>query len=216
MPKERKMDNQSRNDLVLFSPPSPPINRSKGLQKLGVSEDDVNLAKRLLEQIPACPSDPNKAERILGYASTRLLREKALRLLGATEEEVDAENAKTLGSLGVAGRRRSFSIETTAHSEFLAFTKVIPKSSDILRRRHTHAVHLNREVRQRRNVGKRNMTFTETEVRTLHSQAKESANQMREMRAKISELERRLTLAGTDTPACSDNNGAATPSLITA
>ena len=69
------------------------------LTKLGVSEEDVNLANRLLEQIPACPLDPNKAERILGYASSSLVREKAMRLLGTSEEEVGLENSKMLGSL---------------------------------------------------------------------------------------------------------------------
>ena len=84
-------------------------NRSKGLIKLGVSEADVELAEKLLRLIPRKPSDPNKAERILGYASMRLHREKALRLLGLTEEEIEEENAKVLGSLGTSGRRRSFS-----------------------------------------------------------------------------------------------------------
>jgi len=85
------------------------VGRRKGLLKLGVSEDDVELAEKLLRLIPKTPSDPNKAERILGYASMRLHREKALRLLGMTEEEIEEENAKVLGSLGTSGRRRSFS-----------------------------------------------------------------------------------------------------------
>ena len=85
------------------------VSRSKGLIKLGVSEADVELAEKLIRLIPKTPSDPNKAERILGYASMRLYREKALRLLGLTEEEIEEENAKVLGSLGSSGRRRSFS-----------------------------------------------------------------------------------------------------------
>lgn len=85
------------------------VNRTKGLIKLGVSEADVELAEKLLQLIPRTPFDPNKAERILGYASMRLHREKALRLLGLTEEEIEEENAKVLGSLGSSGRRRSFS-----------------------------------------------------------------------------------------------------------
>lgn len=84
-------------------------NRLKGLTKLGVSEEDVAIAEKLLRLIPRTSSDPNKAERILGYASMRLHREKALRLLGLTEEQIEEENAKSLGALGASGRRRSFS-----------------------------------------------------------------------------------------------------------
>lgn len=81
--------------------------RSHGLKKLGVTEDDVRLAEKLLEQISFCSI--NKAERVLGYAAARMKREKALRLLGASEDEVAVEVPKVLGSLGVAGRRRSYS-----------------------------------------------------------------------------------------------------------
>ena len=84
-------------------------NRSKGLEKLGVCENDVRIAERLLNQIQSCSSsDSSKAERILGYTSSRLCREKALKLLGASEYEVELENSKNLGSLGQSGRRRSF------------------------------------------------------------------------------------------------------------
>ena len=76
-------------------------NRMKGLQKLGVSEDDVRVAEGLIKQISACSNDPNKAERIFGFASSRLTREKALRMLGATEDDVELETAKNLGSLGI-------------------------------------------------------------------------------------------------------------------
>lgn len=85
-------------------------NRSKGLEKLGVCENDVRIAERLLNQIQSCSSSESssKAERILGYTSSRLCREKALKLLGASEYEVELENCKNLGSLGQSGRRRSF------------------------------------------------------------------------------------------------------------
>ena len=84
--------------------------RDKGLQKLGVSENDVRIAERLINQIPLCPSESSsKAERILGYTQKGLGRDKALRLLGASEYEVELENAKNLGSLGFEGRRRSWS-----------------------------------------------------------------------------------------------------------
>ena len=217
------MDNRpSRCDLVLYSPSHPPFSRAKGLRKLGVSEDDVHLATRLLAQIPACPADPNKAERILGYASSRLVRDKALRLLGTTEEEVDAENAKALGSLGVAGRRRSFSFGTTTttatlrgaapHADLLAFARAVPKRTDLLRRRHTYAS--KRDVRHRRGGGRRTVAVPETEIRAFHAQAQESANHIRELRRRITELESKLSLAGTNTPPGSNGDGTRAPSLI--
>ena len=208
------------------------LNRSKGLKKLGVSEDDVNLAGKLLEQIPACPSDPNKAERIFGYASSRLAREKAIRLLGTTEEEVDKDAAKTLGSLGVAGRRRSFSImaQHANHSEMLAFTNAIPKArarasmaatmtmpmrrstgrGSILRRRHTFNT-TKREVRRKGSIDKRTRR-SDSEIRLFHNQAKDSAHEVGALKARIDELEKRL--AGTVVVQSSSDNGTKTPSLI--
>lgn len=91
-------------------------NRSSILKKLGLTEEDVIDSERLLRQIPPPPPSHSsakyeyctKAERLLGYTLLRLSREKALRVLGASEEDVDIENSKTLGSLGRSGRRRSF------------------------------------------------------------------------------------------------------------
>ena len=86
-------------------------NQSKCFEKLGVGTEDVKMAERLLNQIPPCPSDPNnKVEQLMGYARIRLLREKAIRVLGTSETEVELENAKNLGSLGVGGRRRSWAM----------------------------------------------------------------------------------------------------------
>jgi hypothetical protein len=86
--------------------------RIKGLRKLGVSEDDVATAERILSEIPPPPQirlhTSSKVEILLGYSKSRLRREKALKVLGAKEEEVDQENAKALGSLGLSGRRRSY------------------------------------------------------------------------------------------------------------
>ncbi|KAL7447252.1 hypothetical protein ACHAXM_011036 [Skeletonema potamos] len=110
------------------------MTQSKGLQKLGVSENDVKIAERLLNQIPPCPSDTeNKAEQVLGFACSRLYREKAIRILGTSETEIELENAKNLGSLGVGGRRRSWQASdlTLSQSEYC------PYPPHILRRRHT-------------------------------------------------------------------------------
>jgi len=86
--------------------------RAKGLRKLGVSEEDVRTAERILAEIPPPPrihlQTSSKVEVILGYCKSRLKREKALKILGANEEEVDRENSKVLGSLGISGRRRSY------------------------------------------------------------------------------------------------------------
>ena len=78
--------------------------RTHGLRKLGVTEDDVALAEKLLDQITGFPI--NKAERILGFATARMKRDKGIRMLGAKEDEVAVEIPKVLGLLGVAGRRR--------------------------------------------------------------------------------------------------------------
>ena len=57
------------------------------------------------------PCNSTKAERLLGYNERKLKRAKALRLLGATEDDVELECAKNLGSLGQGARRRSFVME---------------------------------------------------------------------------------------------------------
>ena len=49
-----------------------------------------------------------KAEILMGYDKERLNRERALKRLGVSEEQLDIENSKFLGSLGVDGRKRSF------------------------------------------------------------------------------------------------------------
>ena len=72
----------------MSGPQVKPRDRSHGLAKLGVTEGDVQRATKLLEE------------------SFRL-RTKALELLGTSEEEIETELEKNLGSLGIAGRRRS-------------------------------------------------------------------------------------------------------------
>ena len=147
----------------------------KGLQKLGVTEDDVHLAERLLKQIPVCPSDPNKAERIFGYAKSRLEREKAMRLLGATEEEVEIENAKNLGSLGVGARRRSFSvIETPPKPLYKNRKSSFPK-----RPRHSSFDAAVRPYKRKHSA----------ELRRLRQQSMASAMEIDSLRKRIEELE---------------------------
>ncbi|KAL3803085.1 hypothetical protein ACHAWO_010651 [Cyclotella atomus] len=150
-----------------------PKKRIKGLQKLGVSEDDVRLAERLLRQIPTCPNDPNKTERILGYANSRLERQKALRLLGATEDEIEIENAKNLGSLGICGRRRSYSLIQSPSKPM-----VHRRKSSIKSRRH---LSLDSAMSKRKR--------TSIEIRRLRQQTIASVNEIQDLKARISELE---------------------------
>ena len=99
--------------------PQPPItSRTRALKKLGLTEEDVHLSKKLFSEISSSATTSSKktacnskAERLLGYNETRLKRAKALRLLGATEDDVELECAKNLGSLGQGARRRSFVVE---------------------------------------------------------------------------------------------------------
>ena len=96
-----------------------PTSRARALKKLGLTEEDVHLSKKLFSEISSSAKTPSaktpcnstKAERLLGYNATRLKRAKALRLLGATEDDVELECAKNLGSLGQGARRRSFVME---------------------------------------------------------------------------------------------------------
>lgn len=83
------------------------LRNNKGLEKLGVSQDDVHFAEQLMKprrraQSCCCRSSTHHYSR---YSP------KALKVLGTSEEEVELENAKVLGSLGVAGRRRSINVK---------------------------------------------------------------------------------------------------------
>jgi len=84
--------------------------RAKGLKKMGVSEDDVRKAEKLLSEIPPIPPahDATKVEELMGYAECRIKREKAIKRMGTSEDEVELVASKNLGSLGTAARRRSF------------------------------------------------------------------------------------------------------------
>ena len=108
-----KLNNEQHSQAMIQQQ----MDRSKGLRKLGVSEEDVKQATKLLEE------------------SSRL-RSKALDLLGTSEEEVELEFAKNLGSLGIAGRRRSHSmLAAQNHSDMLAFTRIPrPKTNTIFKK----------------------------------------------------------------------------------
>lgn len=96
--------------------------RAKSLRQLGVTEDDLVIAAKIILEMPRRPEKRNsqpgsttadkrgstKSELLMGYDSASLNREKALKRLGASEEDVEIENSKVLGGLGQSGRRRSF------------------------------------------------------------------------------------------------------------
>ena len=116
-------------------------NRSSILKKLGLTEEDVRDSEKLLQQIPPPPPPRSrkyeccrKEEQLLGYTVLRLSREKALKILGASEEDVDVENTKNLASLGRSGRRRSFIVEDVITKDRLRLGSCIQRKMSMNRR----------------------------------------------------------------------------------
>mmetsp|Transcript_13571 Transcript_13571/g.28768 ORF Transcript_13571/g.28768 Transcript_13571/m.28768 type:complete len:247 (-) Transcript_13571:318-1058(-) len=212
-----KMDPVSPGPSSALYPPVPPpssnmtdtttlppiqMNRSKGLEKLGVSEDDVKLAESILQHIPNSSDDPEKAERVLGYASSRLRRAKALRLLGASEEDLEIETAKVLGSLGVAGRRRSFAVlaeptgstvsslssSSSVGNDVRQFDVLVlfsrPKSFSLLAKIKRSNLH-DLITKQRHTISSQ----TESEIEVLRNQVQTSSTEIESLKARIQELE---------------------------
>lgn len=201
--------NIQQSSTGLYSRPS--MNRSNGLRKLGVSEDDVILAEKMLEQISSCSI--NKAERILGYATTRMKREKAIRLLGATEDEVAVEIPKVLGSLGVAGRRRSYSTTDITPPAFIQVTIPGVRSSSNPHAQRRSTVQHSRA--QRRPSLSRSSTFDRSPrdvgMRRLR---KSSTFEIETLKAKIEMLEKRLAMVEHEKKSSGTTNGTAIPMLI--
>eukprot|EP00978_Attheya_sp_CCMP212_P014919 scaffold38298_cov49-Attheya_sp.AAC.5 len=81
------------------------------LSRLGVSEDDIRTGEILSAEIPPLGhwESLTKDEKLLGYSKSRLKREKALKILGVTEDEIEVENRKRLGALGNKDRKRRIS-----------------------------------------------------------------------------------------------------------
>jgi hypothetical protein len=114
------------------------MDRSKILRKLGLTETDVQYSMKLFAEVnpsgSQCTSKGVKIEQILGYSVNRLRRSKALRLMGVTEDEIELENSKNLGSLGNGGRKRSFIVITTQHQSSLFFSYNHKEKSEYRRR----------------------------------------------------------------------------------
>jgi len=74
--------------------------RNNALRKLGVTNDDANIAGYLMKEVRLSDCS-RKEEKLLGYSKGQLEREKALQKLGTTEEEIIEIRAKKLSTLGV-------------------------------------------------------------------------------------------------------------------
>ena len=155
-------------DLVPNNPLA--TRRAIGLRKLGVSEDEVLLAEKLIGR----PSDPNKT----------LAQQKALRLLGVTEEEVDLEKSKVLGTFGIAGRKRSFAIPAQTGQPDLLGSNAFPRTG----RRHTVSS-VKWRVRRTIRADRRRRRSSDSDLVRRSQQARE----IELLRDKVEMLERRLT-----------------------
>jgi len=94
-------------------------NQDKILAMLGLTEEDIKISEALFKQMPLPPppsrsAGSTKIESVLGFAAQRIEREKALKMLGTSEDELEIENSKNLGALGLSGRRRSFLVPENA------------------------------------------------------------------------------------------------------
>ena len=170
-------------------------NRNSILRKLGITEDDVKDSEMLFRQMPPPPppyhiEDCLKEELILGYKTLRLKREKALRVLGVSEEDVDIENSKNLGSLGRAGRKRSFVIQDIStkrrisHLGFFGSRKMsLPNTMRPYRKKSS----------RRFSTGDtRSLKRTVREVVKLKHQNEEANAEIERLRQRIAKLEKKL------------------------
>lgn len=66
-----------------------------------MTEEDLNAAERIFLEAAAFCSLGRKEEKVLGYSLEQIKREKALERLGVTQEQIEFEACKNLGSLGV-------------------------------------------------------------------------------------------------------------------
>jgi hypothetical protein len=107
------MSTLHESDMLLqkkFGLTADQVGRAKILRQMGVTEEDLVIASKIMSCSPPQPTrrGSTKVENVLGYDVSRINRERALKRLGISEEELDVENAKNLGSLGRDARKRSF------------------------------------------------------------------------------------------------------------
>mmetsp|Transcript_6087 Transcript_6087/g.9140 ORF Transcript_6087/g.9140 Transcript_6087/m.9140 type:complete len:138 (-) Transcript_6087:280-693(-) len=76
------------------------MKRTQALIRLGVTDDDVEIAKRLFSDIQISNELVTKEEKILGLSKTQITYFKALEILGTDIEIVGEDRAKRLSELG--------------------------------------------------------------------------------------------------------------------
>lgn len=79
------------------------LKKEKGMKKLGISDIDIALSEELRRYsgISVKTAGPaTKAELVFGFTEEQLLRDKALKRLGTTEEEIMDDYSKRVSALG--------------------------------------------------------------------------------------------------------------------
>ncbi|CAM9130835.1 unnamed protein product [Ectocarpus sp. 4 AP-2014] len=111
------------------------MKRVKALLRMGVCEEDLEIADRLLKMGLNWSNDtpPTKEEQLLGYTSQQRQRMKALHILGLTEESFDRCRAVMLSSLGPSAF--GYSADETAASAVSAEAEEGWTPGDKFRRR---------------------------------------------------------------------------------
>ncbi len=189
--------------------------RRKALATLGLSEDDVKTSETLFQQLPIPPiihrtrgklqsPDTSKAESLMGYATFSLQREKALKVLGTSEEDIEIENSKSLGALGQSGRRRSYLKNLGTHENY---RHSLCSSSNCLKRRRntldmTIKPHSSKKKRKRiysglsTGLSKRTKKYRKPQFASDKAMYTEEMNRLKEAlflaQANISQLEIKL------------------------
>jgi hypothetical protein len=79
------------------------IKRYRALKKLGVTNDDYKLADKLFLESNGSKSLPplSKTEKMTGYLTSQVKRNKAIKILGTSEEGIVEERSRRLSSLGI-------------------------------------------------------------------------------------------------------------------
>ncbi len=186
--------------------------RNSALRKLGLTDDDIRCSETLFAQIPHFQLDGTltKAEKTLGYCNIRLKREKALKFLGVTEEEIDLENSKGLGALGIGGRRRSFRVQSMSEirrirrkGENIAFTKHVKypgrdiSSNYPNRRRSTGDVLFHKQfldfLKHKADTNAMSISQESYVIKNLSHTVQTCQSEIQILKEKVKELERKIT-----------------------
>ena len=86
------------------------MKRWSALKKMGLTNDDFEIGCQIMTEGNVEKDEDEgmkKTEKLTGYRTSQLRREKAVVVLGTTEEEIDDVNARKLSALGFQGRARS-------------------------------------------------------------------------------------------------------------